>query len=239
LGQIRDWTVAVLLALLGAMTIEVFGTFYRSIMSDSHPLVPKTLHTLWEVGFIIGVVLLLRRFRILKGAFFVILLVVMLASSLLWSVLPDSWRMPEPRYLGIVTREGWSTHPGGAIGETEVYDFPLESGTLYRVDSRFIRTELAMARTRNAHVGLRPFLTWQSGLAEGFLPDYASVPEYRGPVSALSAVVLYITVGPVVLLEALIEGTVRHFPLLLLGQVVLFCVCKTHFWREMRDPPPN
>lgn len=82
----------------------------------------------------------------------------------------------------------------------------------------------------NEYVDMRGFLFWQTGLAYGFLPDSFSIPQYHGGYSFGERIVLFLTVGPIVLAESSIIGIYQDFIILFIVQIIWFAIRKEHIW---------
>jgi hypothetical protein len=193
-------------------------------------LVPWTLHSLWEIAALASVAWVVHRLKVHVGAFFIAAFFGLILSAVAWIFLPESLRILEANYYGVESRVTLGMHEAGMHDERMEYDSPLDLGLMYHRDDPELKAEIAEKSERNEHVNVRGFLTWQTGLAYGFFPDPASVPEYNGCDNFQERLALIITVGPVALSEMFARGIAQHFFVLLIAQIAFVLMRKEHVW---------
>jgi hypothetical protein len=218
------WPKIIALTALLSFFIEVLPPLIRATLGDAEgsPFVPWTFHTLWEIGALLGVIWVVRQMKVHVFNFAAALLIGIFVSSIVWSFVPQSWILLEPNYYAVQSRGTLETHPSGMYDD---YDWPLQLSYLYPADSPLLRAEQRRRAVENEYVATVGFLTWQSGLASGYLP-HPSVAEYARSSTAQ----LYLTVGPVVLAESLIVGFYKNVLLFLVLQFIWFRYRHEFIW---------
>ncbi len=226
------WGKTIVLTLLASFSMEVVLMLYGTIWGNRNPsgLVPWTFHTLWEIAALAGVAWVVYQLKVQVGNFFAALFVGFIISVIAWIFIPDSLKILEANYYGVESRITIDMHEEGRYDERTEYDFPLDLGFMYHRDSPELKQEFKDKRKWNEHVNVQGFLTWQTGLAYGFIPDPVSIPQYNGCDDFRERLSLIMTIGPVVLSEMFIRGVTRHFIILLIAQIVFVLVRKEHVW---------
>jgi hypothetical protein len=218
----------VLLTFLTSFAIEVFRTAYSSSGYDGSSLVPWTFEWVWEIAFFILCFLIIKRLQVNYGAVIGFFFVGIFVSSLVWDFYPKSYKVVTPNYYGIEARRTHDTHEEGEYGEQTVYDHELNAGFLYKANDPEIMNSLNEAALDNEYAGTRGFMFWQTGLAYGFIPDL--LDEYNGGTTFLNHLELYVTVGPMVLLECLLTGLYTNFITLILLQLIWSAWKRDFIW---------
>jgi hypothetical protein len=98
---------------------------------------------------------------------------------------------------------------------------------VYRKNDPELSTVLNTAKKYYTNVSTKGFLFWQTGLAYGFVP--IGIDEYEGRRGIVNKLRLFFTIGPTVIIEALIIGLIKYFFILMIGQFIWFLVRKRHF----------
>ncbi len=75
------------------------------------------------------------------------------------------------------------------------------------------------------------FYFWQTGLAHGYLPS-SEITEYIGAKTLHDRLLLYFTIGPVLIAEKFIFY-LNMLPLYVIFQAGYFWLCKKHIWWEV------
>lgn len=226
--QTRKIWATILLTFLASFAIEVLRTFYSSASYDGSSLVPWTFEWVWEIGFFVICFFILRRLQVYYGAAIVFLFVGLIFSSIAWSFYPKSYKFVEPNYYGVESRLNYDTHEEGRYDEQTVYDHKLSSGFLYKSNDPEIMSELNEEARNNEYAGTRGFMFWQTGLAYSFNP--IRLKEYNGGKTFLNHLELYLTVGPIVLLECFLTGLYTNFISLIILQLIWLVWKKDFVW---------
>jgi len=198
------WIRSTLIMVLAVIWVQVLTFWVAPYIAkrQASGLSIRTFHSLWELGFLIGVPLLLKRSGFKLQTFFGGTICAY-AVMVIGAFLPVALTPFPPHYLGVESRLSLQTHEEGPYDEVVAYDYPLALGDLYAAaDPELI---LALQRAQIAsYVATRGFLFWQTGLAYGFYP--MGVDAYSGYPDLAEFIALVFTVGPLVILESAINA---------------------------------
>lgn len=224
----QQWFAALVLTVSSVFCLEVFlmlyGTFSDKLTTDF----PWTFHWMWEIFVLIGFSFIIKRFQISIGKFAGITFFGLIVISVVWLFIPESIKVIKVNYYGVESRLTNETHEEGRYDEQVVNDFPLRLGFLYKADDPELLQEFVEKSNYNEYVATKGFLFWQTGLAYGFVPY--RINEFNGGHTFLDHIELFFTVGPMVLVECLINSLYQYFFILLLIQVVWLLIKKEHIW---------
>ena len=147
----------------------------------------------------------------LKRALIISALASLLAISI-WYPLLSSESVIKHAFLGLEYRASPKSDKDTIKGPAR------EFSSLYRSDDPELIKLREELKTKNELVGAKGFFFWQTGIAYGFgqrfLPKFYESGGHRFYHAAL-----VLTVGPVVILESLINGTIKTAALFLLLQI--------------------
>lgn len=211
------WATLALVTAAAALLLQMFGVLYRDL-SGHASVFHLTFHRIWLIAAGIGVVYSVRRLGIDAGVFLVVTLIGGSAVSMPLLLIPGSWRPLPSYYQGVESRLTDETYETG-IDERLEYVHSLDSGSLHANSCPYLRRDLPQAALSNEHVGLRGFMTWQRGVAEGFSP-HSCITSYRYPKDFTGWLAIIFSIGPLTILEAGVTGLLTTFPLMLLGQYI-------------------
>lgn len=222
---------------------ELLAFWFARYLTRGAEFVPPTFHIAWEIAaFVVcslGLSAVARRLwggkRLSFGmSIFATVQLAGLAAcavGVVGSVVPADWRWPAPAYSGVVARapnDGGIVHIGDGV-ERPSRGFSTAT-FLYRQGSPELQAALADARNPGEHANVAHFVFWRTGLAAGFLPT-GFEPEVQtfGPLVHLTdQMILFLTVGPAVLLECLLRA------MFFSGPVLLFLVAS---WKMVKGWP--
>jgi hypothetical protein len=227
------WVKTIVLTALASFSIEVVLMLYDTLggsYRDPSDLVPWTFYSLWAIAALGGVAWVVYKLKAKVGRFFTVMFIGSIISAVAWIFIPDSLKILEANYYGVESRITMDMHEEGRYDETTEYDLPLELGFMYHRDSPELKHEIREKAKRNEYVDVQGFLTWQTGLAYGFMPDPVSIPQYNGCDNFRERLSLIMTVGPVVLSEMFIRGMYGHFLVFLIAQIIFVLIRKEHVW---------
>jgi hypothetical protein len=237
--QQGSWVKATVLTVLASFGIELWLMLYGSLSCDRRPydFVPWTFTSVWALLASGGILWLVHQLKVHVGTFIAAVFLGLIPSVVILVILklclPDNFTVLKPAYLGVESRRTMESTEGGHMFDR------LEVGFLYRSDDPQLLRDYEDAWRGNAFVNCRGFLTWQAGLAQGFMPDPLSVPQYPGTRRLSDRFFLALTVGPVMLAELFINGLVHFFLVLLALQIVWFLVRKQHMWWDKGERASN
>ena len=230
------WAKTVALTALAAASFGVLFSCLGSIYGlldrfsgDEHTgRIPWTFHTLWEISFVVIAAFAAERLGKKSDGFWAAVLLGGFISFFLSLIIPDSLIL-RPQYYGIKSRISMETQPSGRY-DVERYVTPLDKDFIYHKDDPELNQRLAELSEYCEYKGRRGFLFWQTGLADGYDPSL--LDGYNGGKGFLSRVELFFTVGPLLIVEASLEGLTRLFPILMLIVGVWYLAKKENIWFE-------
>lgn len=235
------WLRSMLITLMAAITLEVLLVIGRTIyiLADRQsisPFIPWTFHTAWELGFLALIAYLVKRCGTTFGNFIAGVLIIGIASMLLWSFLPQSFHILHARYFGVEYRRTMAKHDEGPPAGWE-YNESLNSGSLYNADDPRLNDDYKDRAKDNEYVGTGGFLFWQAGLAAGYDPSeleeysrFLEPPPGKKGELLLSRVELFFTVGPLVLAESTITAIFTDFPVFVIVICSYYIIKRRHIW---------
>ena len=110
-------------------------------------------------------------------------------------------------------------------GIYDIDNYPLTQGLLYSAeDYDSIIEDITFTKEFNTSVRVVGCLTWQAGLGRGFVPARESVPQFKYPKTYFDKFILFITVGPLVLLECAVGSFYNFFIILVIIDLVIFVI---------------
>lgn len=228
------WVRVIFLTALLACVIEASLSVLGGIASqaESLPLHPKTLHTVWIVALVAVSFWLASKVGSPPGEFAPAAMLGLVIGGIAMLFMPDGWTRIDARYWGVESRLTSSSHEVGRYDEGSAYDCPLKLGYLHKPGCPVLKQDVAEEKALNEVVNTKGFLTWQSGVAQGYTACYECLPlRYDGFLGWLK---LFLIVGPSLLVESMFMGMLRFFPVLLLAQVVFFVGKREFVWQCLR-----
>ena len=226
------WGKTILLTALASTLVQVgvviLSTLNTLSGNTSQHSIPLTFHTLWEVVFFVLCFHIARRIGLRAGAFFAGIILCGFISGIIWFLLPNSIELFPPRYYGLESRLTQDSHTDGRYDEYTEYDYPLSKEFLYKKDDPKLKASFSELSMENDFVGTKGFLFWQTGLANGYYPSRFLGHKWRKDI--WSRLVLFFTVGPLVIIEAIIIGSSRHFPIFMLFIILWNLIKKENIW---------
>jgi hypothetical protein len=218
----HKWFRSIILTLLGSWAIELASFIYRawSGQPQFRELSVTTLHSLWDIPALIGLLVLARKLKARLGVYIPALLVGATLITILSGFLPMSLPL-NARYFGVESRRSRDAHFEGN------YDYPLERRGLRRAEAPELAEDLDAAAEYNESVRARGFLFWQTGAAAGYNPWNVT---HERPESFIDNVEIFVTAGPLVLTECLILGLCGEFLPLMALQAIWFAIRRRLIW---------
>lgn len=224
------WRRSITMAVLGAVCWEIglrLASTVESCRGQEYSTsdLPWTFHWLWELVALLPVVWLVRRWRVVGGAFVGFTLLLGFVANVFWFLVPFRPIPFTARFYGVNSRLSSEQHTEGREDRV-VYDYPLHKGLLFSRDDPELQAYLGELKRDNENVGLQSFLFWQSGLAAGYDPGV--LRQYPNELTVSARLRLFATVGPAVLLEALVRALFVEAPIFVVASVLWYLVRKTH-----------
>ena len=202
----------ILISILLSYVVDLVAFFFGSFSAKKNIYADWTLYWMWVIISLIGVVLIFRFLRVnLKRALIISALASLLTISI-WYPLLSSESVIKHGFLGLEYRASPKSDKDAIKGAAPEFSF------LYRSNDPELKRLMEELKTKNELVNARGFFFWQTGIAYGFgqrfLPKFYEIEGHRVYHAAL-----ILTVGPVVILESLINGAIKTAALFLLLQI--------------------
>jgi len=210
----------ILLMFLVSVSIQVIFATLLSYEGGAWEYLPWPFHTIWAGAFIYGITKVVKYCGVSLqssvgcvgfGAFF---------SCIFWAFVPSPLNLLERHYVGVNSRLNEDTHTTGRFDENTAYDHPIKKGFLYAIADPRVKADLVQRHTDNKYVGKQKFIFLQTGIAMGYDPDL--LQEYTPAYGFWGRIGLFVTVGPVFLIESTINAFFTHF--------FLFFMLGAGFW---------
>lgn len=209
--ETRDYVYLVFIASLCIDLALIASTVFLGL--DKVALFPRTIPIISFLFFSLAIVGYFLRWvtkkKIKPEEFFALFIMLMIISTVFWSIVPTSFRIVEAQFHPV------SQDPQSNPRE-EVYTITNYGGFLYEddffTDNKSIREA---GNIYNSFLKLDGFVFWRTGLLFGHSPT--KLDTYSG---SSSGIILFFTVGPTALLESIIRSIILHFPLGLLAFIL-------------------
>lgn len=205
---LRSVIISVLLAYIIDLALFVIGSASgaKNIYSD------WTLYWAWTIISMIIIGLILRSLQIRFCGILLILIVAAIFSGAIWYPLLNTLKIGINNFYGIeylaASRVPYDVK--GALSK--------EFSFIYKRDDPELNKTTEKLKAKNQLACIKGFIFWQSGIAYGFgqrgLPKFYESRGYR-----FYRLALMMTVGPLVVVECLLNGTIKTGILLFLLQL--------------------
>ena len=220
----RSIGLAALTAIGIDLLIFLLHSNILSFLSESDA--PWTFWTIWVVGALVGLGwLFFDKYKFDWGPIVVASVIASVLSGIVWESVPDEavQSIGAPRYLGI----RYTCGHGGAMRLGDAID--LQRDSMMESRDSYCAGGLSVCAGDCEVVQFSNFFTSQAGLAVGYGSFSRRDPDYEG---VLDRLVLFASVGPVVILECILWGLFLRFPLLLLFELVYVVAKRKSIWTQ-------
>jgi hypothetical protein len=192
---------------------------------------PWTLHTIWEVAAIVGIVYVVKRMKLMIWQFLTTVGMCGIAALIVMAFVPFHHEDAGVRYCGVSYQPCPYSYEQGFWGVREIEN-DFWATNVYSLDDRGkLNSAILWAKRNSCGVALDYFYFWQTGMACGFDPLLVSVYGWRSDIFHWP-VIRFLTIGPVVLVELLIRACIWFLPIFLMITIAWFLVRRKHLWLD-------
>ncbi len=234
-----NWTRSLIISIFSSIIFQLLIFLTNTNNYSNISFNPYTFYWVWILSAIMGVFYIIFKINVRLINFILISFFYGPILIILFSfIIPDNLRI-EGNYYGIQSRYNLDMHEEGYYDEIASYDNPIEVGYLYKKDDPELLKEYGSKTELNESVSFRGFIFWQSGMANGFDPIF--IKEYNVGNTLLDKIELYFTIGPISLLECILQGSMNYFPFFFAVTVIWYLFTKRHIWWDNRTKlfPPD
>lgn len=231
-GQCRRFGLSLAAILILAFQGELIAFWFQRYLVSEEGVIPWAFHGVWEIAafafcawFVSAIAWSLwggERASLGMSIFGTVQIAALgaCAVGVVGLIVPVDWRWPAPAYSGIVTyypNDGGMVHIGqGVERRARARGRPT---FLYQRDSPELQAALTEARNQSqyASVTVTQFVFWRTGLAAGFRPIGFDprVQTFAPSRRPDDRIILFLTVGPAVVIECFLRATCFSGPVLL------------------------
>lgn len=127
-----------------------------------------------------------------------------------------------PNYAGIMYRQSSDAdiYENRWGQEFVQYNDPIKLGMLHNINNAKLKEDYELIAKDNQQIAVKAFLFWQTGVAIGFSPD-ESIDSMLSH-GAYKKIWMIVSIGPMVLAEALVRSLIPHFFILFILRYFLY-----------------
>lgn len=221
----------VVLTLLIGMFQEMLLTLFSGLGVHTWRSIPKIPLIVWAAVTVHVSVKILELLEVSIGRFLLALLALGSLSLMLFWLSPGRYVRLSAPYYGVETFSGdWDLdYP---YCEVDNWRYLYTPSGLVKHYARFAQEPEDLLS-----IELKPFLSWQAGVAAGYLPDDDFDPDTQYCRKHRFHFPFLISVGPLAITDALVKSMLYHMVPLMVVQMVIFMRYRWSLWWDEYEMP--
>lgn len=201
---------SIVIILLASFLIDIVLVFFSiGFRYNLQSIFPRTIPIISLLFFsiiLIGLSLYwITKWGIKFDEFFLVCTIFTLVCLAFWHFAPNSFKLIEANYYAVST---------ASVNQVNEITFSSShSGKLYYKNDQAIKDEITKLKGKSNETAFNidSFLFWQSGLLFGHSP--LKIDQYDGFTGFANKAKLFLTVGPLSLLESFLRALTMYFPI--------------------------
>lgn len=225
-----NWRYLIITTLIASTTFEICAIIYTWIEAETGNA-GLGYSWIWYFFAFSLIYIFLRVNEIDYRSFFISLVVLGWCSSLIWLFIPRQYHMPS-LYAGVQTRLTLNEYQtsGGSLhrDDTFEYEHSLELEYVFAKNDPSFQRAIKDKAIWNEFVYYDSFIFWQTAMACGYNPE--RLKNYYGSNSIFGKLKLFLTVGPISIIECFIRGVYYDFLIFVLVNLIWFKNNRSILW---------